>query len=71
LQAHIIQYICEGMKNAPSVSEPLLAYINQKFPERCPDPQDSDREIWMKSGERRVFRHLEAVYKFQNKNKIS
>ena len=48
------------MKNAPSVSEPLLAYINQKFPERCADPQDSDREIWMKSGERRVFRHLVA-----------
>jgi hypothetical protein len=35
-----------------------IRYLDERFPERCPSPSDSEREIWMKAGERRLVRHL-------------
>jgi hypothetical protein len=42
----------------PPISTALADYLDQHYPEQCADPKDSDREIWMKSGERRIVRHL-------------
>lgn len=32
--------------------------IDRLFPERAPNPKDTEREIWMKAGERRLVRYL-------------
>lgn len=37
------------------VSRELLEALDKLYPTRPPDPKDSDREIWMKAGERRLL----------------
>ena len=54
------------MKDAPPISKQVLDYIDKRFPERCPDINDTDREIWVKTGNRAVFHHLKAVFNYQN-----
>lgn len=42
-----------------------MRHLDQQFPERCPDPKDTERELWMKAGERRLVRHLLLHFKRQ------
>jgi len=42
----------------PPIGEALLNYLDTVYPEQCADPRDSDREIWMKAGERRLVQRL-------------
>ena len=46
------------MKPLPLHSVDLLAQLEVTFPEKCPDPNDSEREIWMKAGARRLVNSL-------------
>ena len=46
----------------PPIDEALLKQLDQVYPESCPDPSLSDREIWMAVGARQVVRMLRAVY---------
>lgn len=50
------------MENAlpplPPIDPALVKALNQRFPHRCPNPNDSEREIWMKAGERRLVDFL-------------
>lgn len=39
----------------------LIDLLNELCPEQCPDPRDPEREVWMKSGERRLVRRLNAL----------
>jgi hypothetical protein len=48
------------MKPVPTLSADLIRELNESYPERSPDPRDSEREVWMKAGERRAVRHLLA-----------
>lgn len=41
----------------------LVDELNAIYPHRCADPKDSEREIWMKAGERRVIDFIESAYK--------
>jgi hypothetical protein len=34
----------------PSLDPELIRVLNLRFPERCPDPLWSEREIWMRAG---------------------
>ena len=36
----------------------FIEWLDNLYPERCPDINDSEREIWMKAGERRLVRSL-------------
>lgn len=54
--------------NFPLISKPLLDELNQRYPERSAESEWSDREIWLKAGERRVVRFLNEMYKRQNEN---
>lgn len=36
------------------LSRELLELLETLYPARPPDPKDSDREIWLKAGERRL-----------------
>lgn len=44
--------------NIPPLSADLVAELDRAFPERCPDPKDTEREVWMRAGERRLVRLL-------------
>ena len=46
----------------PPIDEALLKQLDEVYPEVCPDPSLSDREIWMAVGCRQVVRMLRAVY---------
>ena len=46
----------------PPIDEALLKQLDEVYPEACPDPNLSDREIWMAVGCRQVVRMLRAVY---------
>lgn len=44
------------------LSRDLLDALESLYPARPPDPKDSEREIWMKAGERRAVEVLKAKY---------
>ena len=46
----------------PPIDEALLKKLDEVYPESCPDPASSEREIWMAVGARQVVRMLRAVY---------
>jgi len=56
------------MNNLPLLSADLINLLDKQFPELAPDPSDSEREIWMKAGERRVTRMLVAQLKNMEDN---
>ncbi len=39
----------------------LIDLLNELYPEQSPDPRDPEREVWMKAGERRLVRKLNAM----------
>jgi len=42
----------------PFISNELIEFLNQQYPERVPEPSWSERDIWIKVGERRLVRRL-------------
>jgi len=36
----------------------LIKWLNDLYPEKCPNPDNTEREVWMKAGERRVVNQL-------------
>lgn len=56
------------MDSIPFIDPLLLSALDRLFPQRCPDPKDPEREIWMKAGERRVVEFLMAVSRSQQED---
>jgi hypothetical protein len=54
--------------NFPAVSKPLLDRLNELFPEKCPDLDWEDREIWFRVGQRSVVAMLSAEYERQTRD---
>lgn len=52
-------------KKPPYVSKEILAWLNERFPNRLPSLTDSDREIWSKVGAADVLRHLQKLHDAQ------
>lgn len=44
----------------PKVSKALVDVLHQMVPERCPDSSESDRDIWIYSGQRQIVRFLQT-----------
>lgn len=40
--------------------------MNELVPEKCPDPEDTDRAIWMYAGERGLVRLLTLAFQKAN-----
>ena len=36
----------------------LIEWLDTLYPDKCPDPKHTEREIWMKAGERRLVNTL-------------
>lgn len=56
------------MSKLPVIPKDLLDALDKQFPEQCPLINWSDREIWVKVGQRSVIRHLLKAYELQNEN---
>ena len=50
----------------PAIDEALILKLKEKFPERCPSIDMTDREIWVYSGIVKLVNILESVYIEQN-----
>ena len=50
-------------------TDALIHWLNTLYPEKCPNPDDTEREVWMKAGERRVVNTLIAKIK-HSENKL-
>lgn len=50
----------------PPIPENLLNFLDKAFPEKCPDLDAPDREVWARAGERRVVRFLKRQFALQN-----
>lgn len=49
----------------PPLDPQLIKALDLRFPSRCPDPADSEREVWMKVGRRQVVDWLVLKFKEQ------
>jgi len=49
----------------PLISEELINYLEQLFPDKCADLKDTEKEVFYKSGQRSVVNHLIEKYKIQ------
>ena len=45
-----------------------LDLLEQCYPHRCPDPSLSEREIWMRAGERRLVDVLKVKFETAHDN---
>ena len=53
------------MAKIPHVSKELIDFLDEQFPERTPEMSWSDREIWVKAGERKLVRYLHRLFEEQ------
>ncbi len=57
--------------NLPSISKELVDRLDQLIPNRCPDINMKDREIWYEAGKRSVVDFLKMSYNDQVRTIIS
>jgi len=50
----------------PPIEEALVKKLDEIYPEKCPELEAKDREIWHYGGARSVVRMLMSVYTDQN-----
>lgn len=58
-------------RKLPDLSKDLIDALDERFPVRMADPKDSEREIWIKVGQRFVVDFLKDVYEEQHTTLIS
>ena len=56
------------MERVPYLSRDLVSQLDALHPARPPNPKDSEREIWMKAGERRLIEGLMHTIQEQDEN---
>tara|TARA_R110002020_G_scaffold59068_1_gene161444 strand:+ start:475 stop:678 length:204 start_codon:yes stop_codon:yes gene_type:complete len=64
-----VRYTVE--RKLPDLSKDLIDALDVRFPVRMADPKDSEREIWIKVGQRFVVDFLKDVYEEQHTTLIS
>ena len=42
----------------PIISKELIAYLDSIFPDRCANLEDTEKQVFYKSGQRSVVNHL-------------
>lgn len=60
----------ESENKIPFIEDGLLQYLERAFPDRSPDPDETDRKIWMNRGAVDVVRHLKRLHKEQRENML-
>ena len=54
----------------PYIEDGLLDYLQRLYPEKAPEPDETERQIWMNRGAVGVVRHLKLVYQQQRENML-
>ena len=49
------------------INDGLLDYLEEKFPNKCPKPTDSNRDVWIKTGNAQVVETLRGL-KYEQDN---
>ena len=57
-----------SLLDAPLSAE-LVAALDRLFPERCPRPDQDERDIWMYAGKRELVRNLITVLERQERER--
>lgn len=52
----------------PQITDGLLEYLQRVYPDKAPEPTDTDREIWINRGAAGVVRHLKRLHQEQREN---
>jgi|DEB0MinimDraft_10_1074344.scaffolds.fasta_scaffold30639_2 S-adenosylmethionine:diacylglycerol 3-amino-3-carboxypropyl transferase len=52
----------------PIVTKELLEYLLERYPDRVPSVDATDRQIWLSVGQVAVVRHLQSIFEEQNDN---
>jgi len=58
------------MDRLPYIEDGLLDYLQRLYPEKAPEPTQTEREIWMNRGAVGVVRHLALLHKEQRENML-
>lgn len=56
------------MEVLPNTIKELIDQLDNSYPERCPDLQQSEREIWMYAGSRQLVKHLIRLQRESEQN---
>tara|TARA_Y100001963_G_C6776027_1_gene447368 strand:- start:2113 stop:2283 length:171 start_codon:yes stop_codon:yes gene_type:complete len=46
------------MTKKPRISKEVIGYLDEIFPDKCPDLNMTEKEVWFKAGQRSVVNHL-------------
>lgn len=60
-----------NLSTVPPLDAATVEYAERLFPEKCPNPNDHEREVWMKAGERRAVNRLRNLLDKQEKQNVS
>ena len=55
-------------RRIPIISNEVIKYLDSIFPDRCADLQDTEKQVFYKSGQRSVVNHLIKEKKIQEEN---
>lgn len=58
----------QALPPIPPLDAVLVEALDKRFPERCPDPDWPDRQVWIEVGKREVIRFLLAQLARQQDN---
>ncbi len=58
------------MRKIPTLDPLLVEVLNERVPEKCPDPAWTDREIWIYAGKRELVKMLMAELNAQSNETI-
>jgi|2_EtaG_2_1085320.scaffolds.fasta_scaffold19416_3 hypothetical protein len=58
----------QPLENTPTIPLDIIRWLESAFPLTSPTLDDSEREIFVRVGQRSVVEHLTSVYREQNDN---
>jgi hypothetical protein len=58
------------VKEGLYVPKELLEHLEKQFPDKCPAPDATDREVWMAVGAASVVRSLRSILNRQSKKAL-
>lgn len=55
----------------PPISSALISWLEAQYPDKAPDIQWSEREVWEKSGQAKLVRGLKAHFERQTRTALA
>ena len=59
------------MSYLPNIDKRLIAILAEKFPDKSPSLDFSDKEVWYRAGQAAVVRYLVAQQEAQEQNPLN